>query len=442
MGNDTVKDMEIQVDRREFRRKRRVRNQILAYVTLAVALLVVVVGVTFAVKYILDSLPEKPSEEDFQQQVEELMSNVPEISEPDPSDYVPELTPEEKLDEIVNAAIDVMPIEDKVAGLFIVTPEAITGVNTAVKAGDSTKEALNENAVGGLVYFQKNMQTAEQLTEMISNSSLYSRYPLFIAVDEEGGSVARVAAAGIAQDVGTAASIGATGDPANAYTAGQTIANYLMPLGFNLNFAPVADLNNTEGSTIGDRSYGSDPTAVAAMVSSMIKGLEESGVSSCMKHFPGLGSSTQDTHNGLASTDRTAEEFRANEFVVFQAGIDSGVDFIMITHMAAPGLTGDQTPCTFSKTVVTDILRKELNYDGIIITDALNMKAISDYNGSGDAAIMALKAGCDMLLMPENYEEAYSAVLQAVQDGTISEERIDDCLRRIYRVKYADMMKE
>lgn len=442
-----------QMKKREARRKRRMRNQILAYSVIIVLFCAIATGGILTVLHFRsektpvaeDTMADKGDKvdrEDVGQQIVNDILTESEIEEPDPSDYIPELTPEEKLDEIIKEAISVMPLEDKVAGLFVITPEALTGVGTAVKAGDSTKDALNLNPVGGLIYFAKNIQSAEQITEMISNSVLYSRYPLFIAVDEEGGRVSRVADAGIAQNVGTPESIGATGDANNAYVAGSTIANYLTPLGFNLDFAPVADLNNTEGSTIGDRAFGSDPALVAQMVSSMVKGMEENGISSCLKHFPGIGSSTQDTHNGLASTNRTAEEFRANEFEVYKAGIESGVDFIMISHMSAPGLTGDLTNCTFSKTIVTDILRGELGFDGVIITDALNMKAIADYNGADDAAVLALKAGCDMLLMPEDYKVAYDAVLQAVKEGTISEERINDSLLRIYRIKYAHMKPE
>ena len=136
------------------------------------------------------------------------------------------------------------------------------------------------------------------------------------------------------------------------------------------------------------------------------------------------------------------EDFQANEFAVFQAGIDAGADMIMVGHMSAPALTGDNTPCSLSKAVITDILREQMNYKGVIISDALNMSAISEYYSSEQAAVMALKAGCDMILMPENFQEAYEGVLQAVAEGTISEERINDSLRRIYRIKYADKIAE
>ncbi len=277
---------------------------------------------------------------------------------------------------------------------------------------------------------------------MISNTLLYSKYPLFIAIDEEGGQVSRLAEAGLVENAGGAHEIGATADPAQAYAAGQNIAGYLSEYGFNLDFAPVADVNNVDDSVIGERSYGSDSAIVSSMVASMVQGLEENGVSSCLKHFPGIGSSVDDTHVGLAGTDRTAEQFRAEEFVAFQAGIEAGADFVMVSHMAAPAFTGDNTPCSMSHEVVTDILREELGFDGVIITDAMNMGAITEYYEADEAAILALRAGCDMILMPEDFEKAYEGVLQAVRDGTISEERINDALRRIYRIKYADKLVE
>lgn len=434
-----------QQERREARRKRRQRNQIIAYVTVIVLIILFAVGIVLGVSRLTQAEQEK--EEVQQDMVDAMLGTeetieVPTVEVPESTEVVVELTPEQKLDEIVNAGIEVMPLEDKVAGLFIVTPEAITGVSTAVRAGDGTREALAKYAVGGIVYFSKNIQSEEQLKEMIDNTQLYTKYPLFIAVDEEGGSVSRVADAGIGTKVDAAQAIGETGDANNAYQAGSTIGSDLSSLGFNLDFAPVADLNNVEGSALGSRAYGSDAATVAPFVTSMMQGLEDQNVTACLKHFPGIGSSTQDTHDGMATTDRTLEEFRANEFTVFQAGIDAGADMIMVGHLSAPALTGDNTPCSMSSAVVTDILRNEMGYDGVIISDALNMSAISEYYDSEQAAIMALRAGCDMILMPEDFEKAYNGVLQAVQDGTISEERINDSLRRIYRIKYADKIEQ
>lgn len=432
-----------QQDKREERRRRRRRNQVAAYVTVVALIAVFAVGIVFGVRELTELSKQKAQEQ--QEKLNQLLASneeetIPDI-EPAP-EPVTELTPQQKLDEIVNAGIEVMPLEDKVAGLFIVAPEAITGVSTAIQAGEGTQSALAQYAVGGIVYFQKNIQSEEQIKEMIDNTQLYTKYPLFIAVDEEGGSVSRVAAAGLGTKADSAEAIGQTADANNAYQAGTTIGGYLSALGFNLDFAPVADLANVDNSIMSGRAYGSDAATVSPFVTSMLQGLKEQKVTGCLKHFPGVGSTNQDTHDGIATTDRTIEDFRANEFTVFQAGIDAGADMIMVGHIAAPALTGDNTPCSMSSAVVTSMLREELGFQGVVITDALNMSAISEYYTSDEAAIMALKAGCDMLLMPEDFETAYNGVLQAVQNGTISEERINDSLRRIYRVKYSDKVTE
>lgn len=431
-------------DRREARRKRRIRNQIVAYVTVIILILAVGTGIVWGVNKLTAERRDAEQESQASQDaLDQMLASEDAIETPSPTpEPVVELTPEQKLDEIVNAGIEVMPLEAKVAGLFIVTPEAITGVSTAVQAGDGTREALAQYPVGGIIYFKKNIQSADQITTMLDNTELYMRYPFFLAVDEEGGSVARLAEAGVGTKVDNAKTIGESGDTNNAYQAGLTIGGDLSRIGFNLDFAPVADLANVEGSAIGTRSYGADAAAAAGYVGAAVRGLSEQGITSCLKHFPGIGGSTQDTHTGLASTSRTAEQFRAEEFTVFQAGIDAGADMVMIGHISAPELTGSNEPCTFSEAVVTDILRNELGFDGVIITDAMNMKAVSDYYDSADAAIQALRAGCDMILMPEDFEMAYNGVLQAVNDGIISEERINDSLRRIYRIKYADRISE
>ncbi len=451
---------ELQRKKREERKKRRVRNQIIAYMVTVLLILAIAAGIVFGVNYLLkekrdtgqnqqNAQQRQPQDEQPREQQEkqdiinDLLADEEEIAiTPEPTPEIIEPTPEERLDEIVNAGIEAMSLEDKVAGLFIVTPESITGAAAVVQAGEGTREALAQFAVGGLVYFAKNIQSEEQLKEMLANTKQYANYPVFLAVDEEGGSVVRVASAGVGPEVDSAEDIGATGDTQNAYNAGAAIGSALAGLGFNLDFAPVADLANVEGSIMEGRSYGADAGTVSGYVAAMVKGLEEQNVTACLKHFPGIGSSTQDTHDGMASLDRTEEQFRAEELAVFRAGIDAGAQMVMVGHTSAPGLTGDNEPCIFSRHLLTDILREEMNYDGVIITDALNMSAISEYYGADEAAIMAVLAGCDMLLMPEDFEKAYNGILQAVADGNISEERIDDSLRRIYRIKYAGMIEE
>lgn len=434
---------ERQQEKREARRKRRIRNQLISYTVLAVFVLLLAAGVLFGARAISESRQAKQaSQQSSQAAIDDMLASEETLWTPEPTPEMVELTAEQKLDGIVEEGISVMPLEDKVAGLFIVTPEALTGVGTAVQAGEGTQKALTQYAVGGLVYFEKNIQSAEQIAEMLDNTGLYTKYPLFLAVDEEGGAVSRVAASGIGEKADSAKVIGESGDTQAAYQAGLTIGSSLSGLGFNLDFAPVADLNNVENSVMENRSYGSDATAVSGFVSAMVQGLREQGIASCLKHFPGMGGTAQDPHDGLSAIDRTEEQFRNEEFLVFQAGIDAGADMVMISTASAPGITGDNDPCVFSEKLVTDILRGELGFEGVIITDALNMSAISEYYGAEEAAVMAIRAGCDMILMPEDFETAYNGVLQAVQNGVISEERINDSLKRIYRIKYRDKYAE
>lgn len=432
-------------EKREERRRRRVRSQVLAYSALTIVILALAAGIACSVLRLMKAgQGAGQKEQENQELIDEILASETEIPSleptPEPEPEVVEPTWEEKLDAYVDAIILEMPLEDKVAGLFVVIPEAITGVGAAVQAGDGTRQALESNPVGGIIYFKQNIKSEEQLKEMLANTAQYARYPLFLAVDEEGGVVSRIGST-IGTKMDGAGDIGATGDPENAYQAGLTIGASLAGLGFNLDFAPVADLANVEGSIMAGRAYGADAATASPFVTSMMRGLEEQNVTACLKHFPGIGSTAQDPHDGRAFSDRTEEQFWAEELAVFQAGIDSGANMIMVSHMAAPALTGDNEPSIFSRVLVTDILRNQMGFQGVVITDALSMSAISEYYGAEEAAIMAVLAGCDMLLMPEDYGKAYQGVLEAVRNGNIDEERINDSLRRIYRIKYADMVE-
>ena len=433
---------ENQQDKREERRRRRKRSQMIAYTLVGILILILAAAIALAVSAITS---RSSIQQEQQTKLDEILSSEETIEVPtEPVETVQEMTDEQKLDKIIDEAIiQNMPLEDKVAGLFITTPESITGVSAAVQAGDGTKDALSKYPVGGIVYAAKNIQSADQLKQMIDNTKLYTSYPLFIAIDGEGSGTDAVAAAGLGTKTDSPETIGASGDVNNAYTAGTTVGSYLAELGFNLDFAPAADLKVVDGNAAGSSSYGSEADKVASFVGYMQAGLQEQKVTACIGQFPGIGSSTQSTKDGMASTDRSTEDFRANEFAAFQTCIDNGMTkMIRISNMAAPSLTGDNTPCTFSSAVVTDILRNELNFRGVIVSGVMNEAAISNYYGADEAAVLALRAGCDMIYAPENFETAYNGVLEAVQNGTISEERVNDSLRRIYRIKYADKLEQ
>lgn len=429
---------EQELSRREIRRRRKKRAQIIAYLILVLLALLAGIGIFFGAKQLLKISNDKKQEELESQQAEEETQTEAQISEPTTEESTEEAADE--LDVLVDSNIETMSLEDKVAGLFMITPEALTGVGKVIQAGDGTKTALETYPVGGLIYFDQNMKDAEQLKTMLSNTILYSKYPLFLGIDEEGGKVARLGNSELGvEKVDEAATIGATGDATKAYDSMTTIADYLSEYGFNLDFAPVADvLTNPDNEVIGTRAYSSDPEVVATMVQSAIEGLQEHKVSACMKHFPGLGDVVQDPHKESATTDKSLAEMRETELIPYITGIEAGTDMIMISNMLAPQVIGDNTPCCMSPLLVTDVLRTELGYNGIVITDAMNMGAITNSYSSEEAAVQAIQAGVDIILMPEDFKAAYQGVLDAVKGGTITEERINESLHRIYRVKYKD----
>lgn len=335
-----------------------------------------------------------------------------------------------------------MTLEEKVCQLFMVTPEALTGVGTVTQAGTATQEAVNAYPVGGVIYFSQNLQDPDQTRTMLENTQRYAMertgIPIFLSVDEEGGQVARVGsnpAFGV-EKIGNMSDVGSRGDMQEAYEIGSTIGTYLSDLGFNMDAAPDTDvLTNPENQVVKYRSFGSDPELVARMAAAELKGLNDQGIIGMYKHFPGHGGTTADSHEGYAYVDDTLEELKSGAFIPFQDGIDNGIQVIMVSHISCPNVTGDNTPATLSEMMITDILRGEMGFDGMVITDALNMGAITAQYSSSEAAVAALNAGADMLLMPEDFQSAYKGVLSAVESGTVSEERIDESVRRILEVK-------
>lgn len=343
----------------------------------------------------------------------------------------------------VDERIGAMTLEQKVAQLFIVTPEALVeGVSQVTQAGDMTREGVTARPVGGIVYFAQNLLDPEQTTTMLANVKQFyadaGNVAPFIAVDEEGGTVVRVAdnEAFGAQDVGDASALGSAGDTEAAKRAAEQIADYLMPLGFNLDFAPVADVvDPLRSDTMGLRSFSSDAAVAADMVRAEVEGFRDKKMLCCAKHFPGIGAAAGDSHEGAITIEATNEELETVDLVPFRAAIEAGVPMIMVGHVSLPNIVGDSTPAPLSSAVVQGMLRDSLGYTGIIVTDSLSMGAITDYYTPAEAAVAALKAGCDIPLMPERLDEAYQGVLSAVQVGELTEERLDESPTRILTAK-------
>jgi beta-N-acetylhexosaminidase len=340
----------------------------------------------------------------------------------------------------VAAQVQRMSTEEKVGQLFIVTPDQLTGT-TAVTAGDTTRDRVKQYQPGGLIYFDDNLKNPTQTQKLLADTKqIYQDLGLpapFLAVDEEGGEVARVAgnAAFGVQNVGDMRDIGRTGNPAKASAVGTTIGTYLSGLGFNLDFAPDADvLTNPANKIVARRSFGSDAELVTQMSAAEARALSACGVIPCLKHFPGHGATAGDTHAGAASTSKTLDQLMQAELVPFN-NVNSYAPMIMAGHIAAPRVTGDETPACLSKKMVTGVLRNKLHYKGVVITDSLQMGAVTQTTDSGQAAVAALEAGCDLLLMPKDFPAARSAVLTAVQNGTISEKRLNASVTRILKCK-------
>lgn len=340
----------------------------------------------------------------------------------------------------IDSIISKMTLREKVCQMIISTPEKLEETVELPFSGnnqDKLKLALENFPLGGLVYFANNLESVEQTKDMINSTKQIatdlSLPPLFFSVDEEGGKVARCAT-----------KLGTTkfspmyeyrnDGTETAYNNAYTIAKDISSLGFNLDFAPVADTwSNKENTVIGTRAYSDDFTQTAELISAAVKGFQDGGVYCTLKHFPGHGDTIQDSHQETAYSNKTSEELASGEYLSFKSGIDADVDMIMMGHITLPSI--DALPSSLSYKIIQEELRGKLNYDGVIITDSLAMGAVTEMYSTDELAVMAIKAGNDILLMPADLEIAINGVLKAIENGEISEARIDESVKRILELK-------
>ena len=358
-------------------------------------------------------------------------------------------------DDLVEEQLQKMTLREKVGQMFYVRPECLdTTIHFNLPSGidgsadDITKirlQAVNETMkgvnekypVGGIILYAHNIEDEAQLARFIPQIRALKGSPL-LCIDEEGGRVARI---GRNQNFNvetfeSMGAIGATGDPKNAYYCGNTIGTYLKKYGFDIDFAPVADVNtNPENIVIGARAFSDDPAVAAPMVTNYLQGLKDAGITGCIKHFPGHGDTKADTHFGYAQSLKTWEEMASCEMVTFKAGIQWGCQLIMTAHIGTPNVTGSDIPATMSSLILQDKLRGELGYQNIIIADAMEMGAITQQYSCAEAAVGCIQAGVDIVLGPQNLVQAFDAVMAAVKKGTITEDRINQSVRRILKMK-------
>jgi beta-N-acetylhexosaminidase len=350
-----------------------------------------------------------------------------------------------------------MTLREKVGQLFMIRPDALEGrfgpaelednsIIGTTRVSEEMKRTYANYPCGGFALFRKNIISPSQLMGFTEALHALNSCAPMLGIDEEGGRIARIANHPANFNVTKFPSMGAiaqSGDESQAFAAGKTIGAYLSAYGLDIDFAPVADVNtNPKNPVIGDRAFGDDPAVAAGMVKQVIAGLHESGAASCVKHFPGHGDTATDTHTGYAETLKTWDEISACEMIPFRAGIEAGTDFVMTAHIAAPNVTGSDEPATMSHALLTEKLRGELGFQGLIITDALAMGAIREKYSSSQACVQCILAGADILLMPYDYFEAFDGVVRAVESGVIPESRIDESVYRVLSFKYGGQETE
>ena len=357
-----------------------------------------------------------------------------------PSDFSPgSFSSEDSKEEKAEKLLSKMTLHEKICQLFVVVPEALKGSLSPASALDAGIAAgLKDYPVGGLVFFKDNLSDPEGTTNFLKDLQECSSVPLLLALDEEGGRVARIGnhPAFSVPSTPPMFEVGQTEQTQQAFEAGWKIGKYLSDYGFNMDFAPVADVwTNPENTVIGNRSFGSDPKLVSDMSIALAKGLESNGVCPTFKHFPGHGDTAEDSHTQTAYVNKTLAELEECELLPFRNAISEGCFAIMVGHISLPAVTGDERPASLSRTILTELLREQMGFQGVILTDALNMSAITQQFDDGEAAVCAIEAGADILLMPRDFQAAVAGVEQALETGRLSEERINESLRRILGLK-------
>ncbi|MER2171884.1 MAG: beta-N-acetylhexosaminidase [Psychrobacillus psychrodurans] len=303
---------------------------------------------------------------------------------------------------------------------------------------NETKKIISTHQVGGIILFKDNLKNANQsvsLLNAIKQENTNNKVPLFLGVDEEGGRISRLPEL---TKLPTNEELGKRNDISLSYNIGKLLGKELSAFGFNLDFAPVLDINsNPHNPIIGDRSFGTDAELVSELGLQMMKGIQSEQVISVIKHFPGHGDTAVDSHKELPIIQKSLEELQALELIPFKHAVEQGAEVVMVGHILLPKI--DSTyPASISERIITDVLREQLGYEGIIITDDMTMKAILNNLEIGESAVSAVKAGNDIVLVAHNYanvKKAIDSIIKAIENGEITEQRIDESVKRILSIK-------
>ena len=331
-----------------------------------------------------------------------------------------------------------MSLEEKIGQMLIVSYEG-----TSVT--EELFSLLNQVKPGGFILFSNNFSDYEQTQKLIADIKSTSEIPMFISIDQEGGRVQRIKNLSDQEVtiIPPMYEIGLTRDEDFAYQVGKVIGEELRVFDINMDFAPVLDIySNPNNTVIGDRSFGTTSDIVSTMAISLASGLQDTGVISVYKHFPGHGDTLEDSHDTLPIVTKTKEELMNFELIPFIQAIENGAEAIMVGHIAVPSITKDNTPATLSKVLIQGLLKDELGFQGLVITDGLNMKSLTNLYSQEEIYINAILAGVDILLMPEFSLNTIEIIKNAVLNGEISEERIDDAVTKILTLKHEKLSND
>ncbi len=362
-------------------------------------------------------------------------SNIP--KEPESQTTTPEENPK-SIEERVNETLNKMTLDEKITQMFIVSYDASTMTTPF-------KNMLSTYKPGGFILFSynKNISTYTNTLNLVNNIQSTAKIPMFISIDQEGGTVQRLTALSnpSATYIPSMTLLGKTNNPDLSYKVGQVMGEELRTLGINMNFAPVIDvMDNVSTSIMKNRSFGNDPEKVSNMGIALAKGLKSKNVIPVYKHFPGHGGTSTDSHNDLPVLNKTKDELKNNDLIPFQKAINNGADVIMIGHLSIPEIDPIY-PSSLSKVIVTDLLKNEMGYKGLVVTDALNMDALVKKFSEKEIYELAINAGVDILLMPNSPSSALQYIKQSINEGKIKESQITDSVRKILTVKYSSLVE-
>ena len=340
------------------------------------------------------------------------------------------------IDEKVEKTLNNMTLDEKIG-------QMITIFYNSQEMDNTLKSAIEDVKPGGFILFGDNITTYEKTLKLIKDIKGLSKIPMFISIDEEGGNVQRLRQLKDYEitDIPYMYELGEKNDLELTYNVGKVIAEELKVFGINMDFAPVIDVySNKDNKVIGKRSFGNSVDIVSKNGEILAKSLMDNGIIPVYKHFPGHGNTAIDSHYDLPVVNKTKEELLNSDLIPFVDAINKGANVIMIGHLAVPDITKDNTPASLSKELITNFLKKELNYNGLVVTDALNMGALTKYYDKDDLCGEAVKAGVDILLMPTSSRKCLSSIKTKVNNNEVSEEQINDSVRKILKLKYENIV--